>query len=123
MLNGAYDMENDNRKLFAERLRHARETLRGLTQSQLAEKTGLPATSISHFENPEGTRKPSFDNLRRLANALDVTTDYLIGLSNDHVGLTVDNALFRDVQNLTDQDKAFAQDLIKKLLEKNQPKD
>lgn len=123
MLNGANDMENDNRKLFAERLRHARETLRGLTQSQLAEKTGLPATSISHFENPEGTRKPSFDNLRRLANALDITTDYLIGRSNDHVGLTVDNALFRDVQNLTDQDKAFAQDLIKKLLEKNQPKD
>lgn len=116
-------MENDNRKLFAERLRHARETLRGLTQSQLAEKTGLPATSISHFENPEGTRKPSFDNLRRLANALDVTTDYLLGRSDDHVGLTVDNALFRDVQNLSDQDKTFAQDLIKKLLEKNQPKE
>lgn len=116
-------MEKSGRKLFAERLRDARERLRGLTQTQLAEKSGLPATSISHFENPEGTRKPSFDNLRRLANALEVTTDYLLGRSDDHVGVTVDNALYRDVQNLTDQDKAFAQDLIKKLLEKNQPKE
>lgn len=117
-------MEESGRKLFAERLRDVRERLRGLTQAQLAEKTGLPATSISHFENPEGTRKPSFDNLRRLANALDVTTDYLLGLSDDHVGTPVaGDALYRDVQNLTDADKEFAQVLIKKMLEKNQPKE
>ena len=96
-------MEESGRKVFAERLRDARERLRGLTQAQLAEKTGLPSTSISHFENPEGTRKPSFDNLRRLANALEVTTDYLLGRSNDHVGMPVaEDALYRDVQNLTD---------------------
>ncbi|MDP3608024.1 MAG: helix-turn-helix transcriptional regulator [Methylophilus sp.] len=116
-------MEESGRKLFAERLRDARERLRGLKQTQLAEKAGLPVTSISHFENPEGTRKPSFDNLRRLANALDVTTDYLLGLSDDHVGMTVDNALYRDVQNLTDQDKEFAQAMIQKMLEKNPPKE
>lgn len=117
-------MEEPNRKLFAERLRDARERLRGLTQAQLAEKTGLPSTSISHFENPEGTRKPSFDNLRRLANALEVTTDYLLGRSNDHVGMPVaGDALYRDVQNLTDADREFAQAMIKKMLEKNQPKE
>jgi transcriptional regulator with XRE-family HTH domain len=117
-------MEESGRKLFAERLRDARERLRGLTQAQLAEKTGLPSTSISHFENPEGTRKPSFDNLRRLANALDVTTDYLLGRSADHVATPLANdALYRDVQNLTDEDKDFAQMMIKKLLQKNQPKE
>ncbi len=117
-------MEESNRAVFAERLRDARERLRGLTQTQLAEKTGLPATSISHFENPEGTRKPSFDNLRRLANALDVTTDYLLGRSNDHVGVPVaENALYRDFQNLTDADREFAQVMIKKMLEKNQMKE
>lgn len=115
-------MEKTSRKLFAERLRDAREKLRGLTQAQLAEKAGLPTTSISHFENPEGTRKPSFDNLRRLANALEVTTDYLLGRSDDHVGLTVDDPLYRDVQNLTEQDKEFAQAMITKLLEKQQNK-
>ena len=39
------------------------------------------ASAISHFET--GTRKPSFDNLRRLADALDVTTDYLLGRVKD----------------------------------------
>lgn len=116
-------MEESGRKLFAMRLRDARHRLRGLTQTQLAEKTGLPATTISHFENPEGTRKPSFDNLRRLANALDVTTDYLLGLSDDFVTVNTESTLYRDVQNLTDQDKEFAQMMIKKMLEKNQPKE
>lgn len=117
-------MEETVRKVFAVRLRDARERLRGLTQAQLAEKTGLPPTSISHFENEEGTRKPSFDNLRRLANALEVTTDYLLGRSNDHVGMPVaEDALYRDVQNLTDSDREFAQVMIKKMLEKNQPKE
>lgn len=116
-------MEDIGRKLFAERLREAREKLRGLTQAQLAEKAGLPTTSISHFENPEGTRKPSFDNLRRLANALEVTTDYLLGRSDDHVGITVDDRLYRDVKNLTEHDKEFAQAMIAKLLEKQQSKD
>lgn len=116
-------MEKTSRAIFAERLRDARERLRGLTQAQLAEKSGLPSTSISHFENPEGTRKPSFDNLRRLANALEVTTDYLLGRSDDYVAKPVAmDALYRDVQNLTDADREFAQVLIKKMLEKNQPK-
>lgn len=116
-------MEESVRKLFAERLRDARERMRGLTQAQLGERTGLPSTSISHFENPEGTRKPSFDNLRRLANALDVTTDYLLGRSDDHVGTPLSSdALYRDVQNLTDADREFAQLMIQKMLEKNQPK-
>jgi len=46
-----------------------------------------------------------------------------LGLSDDHVGMTVDNALYRDVQNLTDQDKEFAQAMIQKMLEKNPPKE
>ena len=116
-------MEQLGRKLFATRLKDARERLRGLTQVQLAIKTGLPTTSISHFESIEGTRKPSFDNLRRLANALEVTTDYLLGRSNEHVGVpAIEDALYGDVQNLTEADREFAQVLIKKMLEKNQPK-
>ena len=40
-------MEKSSRAVFAERLRDVRERLRGLTQAQLAEKAGLPSTSIS----------------------------------------------------------------------------
>lgn len=67
---------------FAERLRFAREKLRGLTQVELGEKAALPSTSISHFENVNGTRKPSFDNLIALSNALNISSDYLLGLTD-----------------------------------------
>ena len=62
---------------FGERLRHARLT-QGLTQAELAEKTRLHASAIGHFEI--GLRLPSFVNLRKLAVALDITSDYLLDL-------------------------------------------
>ncbi len=49
---------------------------KNLNQTQLAQKTSLQPSAISHFES--GSRKPSFDNLIKLANALEVTTDYLL---------------------------------------------
>ncbi|MGN8546962.1 helix-turn-helix domain-containing protein [Bradyrhizobium sp. 13971] len=55
--------------VFPDRLKSARD-LRGLNQDQLAKRSGLQGSAISHFET--GTRKPSFDNLRRLADALGV---------------------------------------------------
>lgn len=116
-------MENTSRTVFAQRLRYAREELRKLTQTQLGEKAGLPATSISHFENEQGTRKPSFDNLRSLAKALDVTTDYLLGRNEDPHGIALDEQLYRDVKSLTEADKQFAEDLIKRLVERSKPRE
>jgi transcriptional regulator with XRE-family HTH domain len=58
--------------IFPSRLRAARE-IRGLNQRDLAEKAGMQGSAMSHFETGGG--KPSFDNLRRLADALDVATD------------------------------------------------
>lgn len=115
-------MEESGRQVFARRLRYAREELRKLTQARLGEIAGLPATSISHFENEEGTRKPSFDNLRSLAKALDVTTDYLLGRADDPHGIALDEQLYRDVKSLTEADKQFAEDLIKRLAERSRPK-
>lgn len=62
--------------LFPFRLRTVR-TFRGFTQMELAERAGLKQSAISHFET--GARKPSFDNLRLVADSLDVATDYLLG--------------------------------------------
>ena len=58
--------------------------MRELTQAQLAEKAGIPAGTISHFENE--VRKPSFDNLVKLAEALAVTTDFLLGRETELTG-------------------------------------
>jgi len=69
-------------EIFSERLKAARE-LREWSQSDLAGRAKMPQSSIAHFE--AGSRKPSFDTLRRLANALEVTTDYLLGRVGDPV--------------------------------------
>lgn len=95
--------------LFPGRLRTAREMLR-LEQAQLAAKAGLPPTSISHFE--AGSRKPSFDNLRRLANALEVTTDYLIGRADKPEMVIEATPLYRDIKKLTSKDRELAQEFI-----------
>lgn len=62
--------------LLSERLRSARD-LRALSQSDVASRAGLQPSHISHFE--AGRRTPSVDNLHRLADALRVSTDYLLG--------------------------------------------
>src|SRR5712692_5134768 len=88
--------------IFSERLRIARE-LRNLSQSELAEKAELHTSAISHFET--GRRAPSFQNLKALSDALDVTTDYLIGRTND---LNLSDAaalkLFRHAEKMSGED-------------------
>ena len=71
--------------VFAERLRAARE-LRNLSQSGLAENAKLQPSAISHFEI--GTRSPSFDNLKRLADALDAALDGAAGAAHRRPRLT-----------------------------------
>jgi transcriptional regulator with XRE-family HTH domain len=98
--------------LFPERLKAARQ-LRGLNQADLAAKAGMPPTSISHFEG--GMRKPSFANLRRLAQVLDVTTDYLLGrVDTPGLGAAAD-PLYRHVENLSDGDRELVKGFIEML--------
>lgn len=94
-----------------------------MTQAELGEKAKLPSTSISHFENPEGSRKPSFDNLRSLAKALDVTTDYLLGRIETPHESALDEQLYRDVKMLSEADKQIAEGLIRQMAERKKNKD
>lgn len=57
-------------------LRGARERA-WMTQARLAALAGLTPDWISQYET--GRRKPSMDNLVRLADALRVSTDSLLG--------------------------------------------
>ncbi len=57
-------------------LRKLRED-RGLSQSDLARRADLQPSAIAHFE--AGRRTPSAGNIIGLAQALDVSTDYLLG--------------------------------------------
>ncbi len=101
--------------VFPDRLRCARE-YRGLTQGELALRAKLQPSAISHFET--GTRKPSFDNLRLLADTLDVTTDYLLGRVSDFKELAGADKLHRHYSELQEGDRKFADDLITLLASK-----
>lgn len=56
------------------------------TQEQLAEKVGVSTSFVGHVER--GSRKASLETLVSIANALDVSLDYLLSssLNNDGVG-------------------------------------
>lgn len=105
--------------VFPERLKRARE-LRRLSQGEAASKSGMPPTSISHFE--AGSRKPSFDNLRKLARALEVTTDYLLGLADTPDVSTSADPLYRHGQLMSAEDRQLAEGIFELLANKNRPK-
>ena len=100
---------------FPGRLRTAREK-RGLSQGELANRADFQTSAVSHFET--GTRKPSFDNLRRLADALEVTTDYLLGRVTDTQALAGADKLHRHFERMTSDDRDIAEDFLKMLADK-----
>lgn len=66
--------------IFAERLKELRIE-KGLTQDKLAEETGLSQAALARWEN--GLRSPAAYALIILAKYFNVTTDYLLGISDD----------------------------------------
>jgi len=68
-------MKETDYNALGERIRKARQ-LRGLTQLQLSEMCGLASSYVGIIER--GTKKASIDTVARVANALNVATDYLL---------------------------------------------
>jgi transcriptional regulator with XRE-family HTH domain len=102
---------------FPNRLQAQREQ-RGLSQEALAKRSGMQPTAISHFET--GARKPSFDNLRRLADALETTVDYLMGRTDTSATVTAaGDQLFRDFHKLTTEDRDIARDFMASLAKRS----
>ncbi len=88
---------------FGARLRKRREN-RELSQSDLARIAGLQPSAIAHFEADR--RKPSFDNVRALAQALKVPADYLLGSSSQAT------TAFRNEDKLSAGDRDHIQGII-----------
>lgn len=105
--------------VFPDRLRTARE-YRGLNQAELAQRAGMQPSAISHFET--GARKPSFDNLRILADSLDVTTDYLLGRVVEFKALAGADRLHRHYESLQGTDRKMADELIEMLAKRAREK-
>lgn len=61
--------------MFGKRLREVR-IARNLTQQKLSDAVGLALRSYQCYE--QGTREPPLDMLVKLADVLEVPTDYLL---------------------------------------------
>lgn len=65
-------------KVFSERLRELRKSA-GLTQQQISGSLHIRQQSYARYES--GAGEPNLETLAKIAVMLDVTTDYLLGLS------------------------------------------
>ncbi len=83
-----------------------RRTELNLTQAELAEKINSDACYISRIET--GARKPTIDNLAALSNALNVSSDYLLGLSSNIVLHEHVSDMEKTLRALIDEDKEAA---------------
>lgn len=97
---------------FSERLKNLRRQA-GLTQVEVAEKLGISQPAYASWER--GVKKPTQDNLVKIAQILNVSVDYLVGNSEEKLD-ELDNIelLFRmNSKGLTDEEKAvFKKELI-----------
>ena len=105
--------------IFPDNLKKIRE-IKGLSQTELAKRSGLQPSAVSHFET--GRRAPSFDNLKRLADILEVTTDFLIGREIDPTtsGPTL-QSIFRNAQEMADEDRQKLAEFAEFLANKKKP--
>ncbi len=65
---------------FADRILNLRKS-RGLTQKQLAADAGLSEIGIKSYEGRR--RKPAHDAIMSLADFFNVSTDYLLGRTDN----------------------------------------
>lgn len=107
-------MTSGGTDIFGSRLVEAREK-RGLSQAELGKLAGLQPAAIGHFERDR--RKPSFANVRALAKALNVSSDYLLGRSSTMEGATT---AFRGEENLTNHDRDHIQMMIDLMTKKRE---
>lgn len=83
-------MNSTQANLFGQRLRQARD-MRNLTQEEFAAQMGVAYQQIWRWES--GKNDPSGDTLKRMASVLEVTTDYLLGLTHDPIGTITEEDL------------------------------
>ena len=99
---------------FKDRLKEAR-TKKRLSQSELANTVGVHVTNISRYER--GENKPTTQELSKLADALDVTTDFLMSGSANEVaeGNISDKellSLFKRVNTLSNDKKKLVKEFL-----------
>ena len=96
---------------FTERLKTLRKQA-NLTQKETAEMIGISQPAYGDWER--GVKKPSHENLIKIAKFYGVTTDYLLEGKKDDVDSSTVDAVFRMASDgLTEDEKSlFRKDII-----------
>lgn len=85
---------------------------KGYTLQQLAEKVGSGKSYIWEIEN-RGLKRPSAEKLALIANALDVTTDFLINSEQTELSENDDKEIFyRKLGRLKKDDQEKIMEMI-----------
>ena len=87
--------------LFGDRLTDIRKKKK-ISQDELAKKIGVHAPVIGRYER--GEVKPSIEVAMNIAEALDVSLDYLVGSTDSQIEKNIVNRI-QNIQKLTDEDK------------------
>ena len=107
---------------FSQRLRELRQQ-RKLTQQELAKVAAIHYTHIGRYES--GKSMPSADTLRRIAEALGTTADFLMdGATQDTAKARLNSRAllqrFQDVELLPDDQQMVVMQLMDAFLAMNQ---
>ena len=107
---------------FAQRLKKARIE-KGISQTELGNLVGIHYTQIGRYEKKGA--QPSAEVLSKLANALGVTTDYLMdGSTNELAENTLNDKdllnQFKAIEKMNDNDKVIVKTLIDAFITKRQ---
>lgn len=69
----------DEYNILGSRIKHIRQMI-GLSQTDLAKKLNCTQAALSQYE--KGAREPGLNDLVNIANSLNTTTDYLLGITD-----------------------------------------
>ncbi|MGE5590997.1 MAG: helix-turn-helix domain-containing protein [Bacillota bacterium] len=86
---------------LGEKIKELRERL-GLSQRELAARLNLGSGTIANYET--GNRSPDYQTLQRLADLFSVSTDYLLGRTDDP---TPPGAKPKPAQHTNEEFRAF----------------
>ena len=106
----------DENRMFGDIFKQLRLE-KGLSQDKIAEELDVSQPLIAKWESHQSTPAPEM--LDYIADYFDVSTDYLIGRTNDRRyfksnddGIEDFNLLFNKYKGLSDSDKEFMRNMI-----------
>lgn len=85
-----------NENMFARRMRETR-IKKGISQAELSRITGIAPATLSSYESEDKPKSPPIDKALTIANALNVSLDWLCGLNSDKCNNTSNEITFDNI--------------------------